>query len=220
MKNKHNKAIIHLIPLLLVGVLILIGGYFFVSQDSQTPIIIQSSPTPEVIVEGGMNDWDTYKNTQWGIQFDYPSFVILGRDKPACRSYGAQPATETNEWGCTLDIFHSGYESNKFKYFLHLTSTFNQKSVNPLSTLTWKEAERVTVENTLFNGLAAKKRVAYKDEKGGEIYDITYGISTSPYQSLFIRVFPDNTSLSVKEITSILDTLIVEKNVVKPKELY
>lgn len=80
MKNKrgHDKSyafsragIIHLLPLILVGILLVggLGAAYYFGKNSNTPLLTKSSPEPEVMMEE-TSDWEVYEGE--GFSFKYP----------------------------------------------------------------------------------------------------------------------------------------------------
>jgi len=107
MKNKNKKAIIHLLPLVLVGVLIAAGGIFWFGKNSNEPLMTKEE---EVVEEVDMSGWETYQSE--GFSFSYPNDLSL--DFTNNKYYEAKLSDEnrviyvvTNE--SNLDIVFSGF---------------------------------------------------------------------------------------------------------------
>ena len=69
MKN-NNKGIIHLLPLIIIGVIIIGVVVFVMGGNSETPFVSQTSPTPEAMDE--MVGWKTYTSEEFNISFKHP----------------------------------------------------------------------------------------------------------------------------------------------------
>ena len=80
MAKQNNKAIIHPLPLVLVGiVIIVVAGAFYFGRSSQTPLITkqedQSMIEDSSTVPSEMDNWEVYEED--GFRFKYPKRLSL-----------------------------------------------------------------------------------------------------------------------------------------------
>ena len=100
MRNKlgffHPAIIIAILLVATVGL-----AAFWASNNPRTPLVSESTPSPEAMMVDEMSDWESYVNSEFGISFKYP---------PDWELY--EYDTENN----SISICKLGPDSNQFKF--------------------------------------------------------------------------------------------------------
>lgn len=153
----HNKCgVIHLLPLLLIGIIIIAVGYgaYYFGKNSNTPLLTKSSPEPEGMMENDeTSDWRTYTNTEWGYSIKYPEGGKTANIADGNTAIGALPSSRQISISTSEDLTNNAIS----------IAAFDVLELTPGSGWTRTEVE--------VNGILATK---WTKDDGNAKYNIYY----------------------------------------------
>lgn len=179
---------------------------------------------PSTPAEMNKNQKILYTNDVWKIELMYPSYLRLEDKKEGyetCHGEGAQSPTPNSPWTCGLKIYDDIYfqNQNQKPYFLSISAYFNGND-GGLTLRQGSDSPRVKATSVTFQGFQAKEYTVYVDDQQTQVASILYDIAVSNNYYMNIEAVLKYTSLTKGDIDEILSSLIIQKNVPKPKNLY
>lgn len=167
---KNKSGIIHLLPLVLVGVLLIggLGAAYYFGKNSNTPLLTKSSPEPDAMMEEEIparqeleqdatvdaSDWEVYTNGTYS--FKYPKYLEIESTDSILsvtdtRHPRSDPVPESDAGNRVIDGVYFTVESTNLN-----GQTFTQwyEQILNRGFLIWSDfkPELIKVESTTYSG--------------------------------------------------------------------